>query len=163
MDYLPKRVEWMGTVFDSQLEADWAASLRMWGVEYLYHPGRVFLGETVWEPDFQVDAGGRDLLLEVKGEHNHRIEKVDEARQAGFNVIVGRTGWIPAGSVIEHAGAVWVSPERWFMGRTDSWTRFQLAEDAFVGHVVGWSADFAFEHGVDGVRWFKAYGKDDVR
>lgn len=160
-----KRVAWRGQQFDSQLEADWASTFVSWGLEYAYHPGRVFLGDSVWEPDFQVDAGPWDVLFEVKGAGNDRIEKVHEARRMGFNVIVGRVGWIPAGTDVEVAGAMWEDANEWFLvERPDGSTRFHKASETLAGgRAIRWSADFAVAHGLEGVRFFKAVGEDGIK
>lgn len=165
MDFKPIRRTWRGVTYDSQLEADWSATLQTWGVAYVYHPGRIALPEGgVWEPDFQVDAGGDDLLLEVKGAHNHRMDKVEAARSAGYNVIVGREPMGPADPEVEVAGAVWEPGLDWFLIRDAGKTvRFHRRDNAMVGHLLGWSADVALEHRFDGVRMFKAVGDEDAR
>lgn len=152
------RVVWRDVEYDSQLEADWSATLTKWRVDFRYHPGRVFLGTTEWQPDFQVDAGGRDLLLEVKGPGNDRIEKVYDARKRGHNVIVGRPGWMPPDPLLDHAGAVWEDASEWCLVTSSGWTRFHsLREDAAAGH-WRWSADYAWEHEIMGMPMFKAVG-----
>ena len=111
-----KRVAWEGRVYDSQLEADWHATLASWGVEVKYHPGRIPLGGGGWwEPDFlATDARGEQIMLEAKGPHDDRLWKTAAAaRETGLPGVVLRPGLVPAGSEVESAGAVWHGPELW--------------------------------------------------
>lgn len=103
-DFPAKRVTWRGTTYDSQLEADWASTLTKWDMLFVYHPGRIFLADSVYEPDFQLEG---DILLEVKGLHNDRIEKVYEAQEQGYKIVVGRPGVVMGDNEVEFAIAVW--------------------------------------------------------
>ena len=154
------RVTWRGTTYDSQLEADWHATLITWGVEAVYHPGRIYLGDTVWEPDFQVDAGDDDLLLEVKGWGNHRIEKVDEARAQGFNVIVGRPGIVVGGNEVEFAIAHW---EGDFNVVKRDHHMFVRDGQELPDDTVFCSAETALARNATGIRSFKAVEASEVR
>lgn len=161
MDYVAKRPIWRGQQFDSVLESDWAATLTAWGVEYRYHPGRLFLSNgDVYEPDFQLEG---DIILEVKGDHSQRIDKAWRAGlETGIPVIVGRGGWIPAASGIEYAGAVW-EPEEWVVVRRDGRLGF-VRENALGADEVGhYSAMYGFARGHEGIRMFKAVGDDEIK
>lgn len=150
-----KRPRWRGQQFDSQLEADWAATFTAWGMEYEYHPGRLYLSSgDVWEPDFHVDG---DIVFEVKGALNDRIQKAWQASADGYNVIVGRSPWIPAGSDLETAGAVW-EPEHWVVANVGSKLLFtqEQREDG------SYTAMLAFARGWEGIRMFKAVGEDAI-
>lgn len=91
-----------GHLYDSRLEADWAATLRTYNVKYQAHPGTIVLptGEY-YEPDFFVPGIGSDApwgwLLEVKGEHGERLWKVDAARTLNPRVVVGHEFTWPYG------------------------------------------------------------------
>ena len=105
-----KKVEWQGTVFDSQLEADWAATLDSWGMKVDYHPGKIMLSTGWWEPDFI--AG--DVMLEAKGPGGDRLWKPAEAEKThGLGVVILRPGLVVAGSDNETAGAVWHGTQAW--------------------------------------------------
>ena len=148
-----KRVTWRGITFDSQLEADWCATFSAWDVEFVYHPGRLALDSGgVWEPDFQLDG---DVVFEVKGEHNDRIEKADEARRMGFKVIVGRAGIVLGDNSVERAAAVW-EPGGWVFD--DLQRMFVHWKDA--SEFRYWSADLPNPEQVIG--WHKAVGDDGV-
>ena len=98
------RVEWNGRVYDSQLEADWAATLDSWGLHVVHHPGRIQLSTGWWEPDFLCG----DVLLEVKGPGGERLWKPAEAEQTHEQgVVILRPGLIMPGSNNETAGATW--------------------------------------------------------
>lgn len=159
MDYKAKRPIWRGQQFDSQLEADWAATLTAWGIEYKYHPGRLFLSNgDVYEPDFQLDG---DVILEVKGDHDQRVDKAWRAAlETGIPVIVGRGGWIPAASGIEYAGAVW-EPEEWVVERVNGSLRWAREEDA-SGEKY-YTAMFGYARGYEGIRMFKAVGDEGIK
>ncbi len=159
---IAKRVVWRGQKFDSQLEADWAATLTMWGVEYVYHPGRIFLGDTVWEPDFQVEAGDDDLLLEVKGWGNHRIDKVLEARELGYNVVVGRPGIVVGGNEQEFAIAHWEGDFNIAKRGYEEYV-FVRDGDEDMGDEVFYSAEVALARNATGIRSFKAVGDTGIR
>lgn len=158
------RKVWRGVQFDSQLEADWAATLTAWGMEWKHHPGSLQLPDgRWWEPDFQVEGTDSDILLEVKGWHNERLDKAWIAAAMGFKVVVGREGWMPAGHSGEFAGAVW-EPHEWVVVNVGSKLRFMQEQDALLGSVApSYSADVAHARGLDGIRWFKAVGDDDYR
>lgn len=156
-----KRPVWRGQQFDSQLEADWAATFQSWGMEYVYHPGRMALsGGVVWEPDFQLDG---DVVFEVKGEHNERLWKVEQAREElpSLAILVGRAGFIPGGMDTEVAGAVW-EPEDWvlvYAGTHVAW----MHESEIDGHDVYYSGHRACTNGLMGIRMFKAIDNDGVK
>lgn len=104
------RVEWQGKVYDSQLEADWAATLDSWGLSVVHHPGRIQLSTGWWEPDFLCD----DVLLEVKGPGGDRLWKPAEAEQThGGGVVILRPGLIVPGTDNETAGAIWHGTQPW--------------------------------------------------
>ena len=160
MDYKAKRREWRGQTYDSQLEADWAATFTAWGMEFRYHPGRLFLSNgDVYEPDFQLEFG----IFEVKGDHDQRIDKAWRANvETGIPVIIGRGGWIPAASGIEYAGAVW-EPEEWVVERVGEklvWSHEKEADPANDQH---YSAMFGFARGFEGIRMFKAVDGDGIK
>jgi hypothetical protein len=146
-----KRKVWRGVQFDSQLEADWYATLGVWGVDFVYHPGWVALsGGVVYEPDFQLEG---DVLLEVKGGGNERIEKAWQAgRELGLTVVVARPGVVLGGNDVEGAGAVWEPKD---VGLTKDLVFTKRREE-----IVYFSADVAYDEGYDGIRWFKAVGED---
>lgn len=93
--------------YDSVLEADWAATLESLGIEFTHHPGSLRLSDgRVYEPDFVLTR--EEILLEVKGNHNERVEKAAIAsRDHGLTALIGRVGLVPAGSNVEEAGLVW--------------------------------------------------------
>lgn len=155
-DLKAKRGSWRGVEYDSQLERDWAATLTMWGMEFVYHPGRVFLSNgDIYEPDFQLDC---DMILEVKGAGNERLDKALRAgRETGIPVIVGRSSWMPGGSDLEYAGAVW-EPAEYGVVRDGERLCFRKGiEDV---EAASWSAHLAFARGLEGIRFFKAVGDD---
>lgn len=157
MDIKAIRRVWRGQQFDSQLEAHWAATFTQWGMEYVYHPGRVFLANNdIYEPDFQLDC---DVIFEVKGEHDDRIDKAWRcAAETGIPVIVGRSGWLPAGSNLEYAGAVW-EPDDWWV--TNSGSRLCFTQDHDVEQDSA-TAYLAYARGWNGIRMFKAVGDDQI-
>ncbi len=165
-DYPARRVVWRGQQFDSQLEADWASTLVSWGIDYVYHPGRLYLDSGgVYEPDFQLEdcggGSGQGILLEVKGGGNDRIEKAWEAAESGFCVIIGRSGWIPAGADTEVAGAVW-EPEEMVVVERDGAMCWSREDEVGTSETVRWTAMYAFARGLEGIRMFKAVGEDGI-
>ena len=98
MDYKAKRREWRGQTYDSQLEADWAATFTAWGMEFRYHPGRLFLSSgDVYEPDFQLEFG----IFEVKGDHDQRIDKAWRAKvESGRPVIIAHVDVCVANPIV---------------------------------------------------------------
>ena len=161
MDFKAIRRTWRGVTYDSALEADWAATLTAWGVEFRYHPGRIFLSNgDIYEPDFQVEG---DLILEVKGDHDQRIDKAWRANvETGIPIIVGRSGWIPAASGIEYAGAVW-EPEEWVIVNDNSRLRWEHVDNLNDARQAHYSAMFGFARGYEGIRMFKAVGDDEIK
>lgn len=162
MDFKPIRRVWRGVQYDSQLEADWAATFTAWGMEFRYHPGRLFLGNSdIYEPDFQLDG---DIIFEVKGDHDQRVDKAWRAQlETGIPVIVGRGGWIPAASGIEYAGAVW-EPEGWVIERLVGgklvWVREEEADPMRDKY---YTAMYGFARGYEGIRMFKAIDGDGIK
>lgn len=157
MDVKANPGPWKGCMYDSQLERDWAATFTMWGMEFRYHPGQMFLPDgSIWEPDFQLDG---DIIFEVKGAHDDRLWKAWAAREAGFNVIVGREGYVPPVADLEYAGAVW-EPDEWVIVNKGSKLRWQLGADYEVE--ASYSARLAYENGLHGIRFFKAIGEHEV-
>jgi hypothetical protein len=66
-----------GTRFRSALEADWAATLNHYGIDWQYEPWTFELPSGVWYlPDFWLPA--LHTFLEVKGAHMQRIAKTYE-------------------------------------------------------------------------------------
>ena len=67
-----RKTRWRDIEFDSYLEASWAASLTAWGIEWVHHPGSVYLeGGIEYQPDFALPEvpTPRDyitVLLEIK-------------------------------------------------------------------------------------------------
>lgn len=146
-----KRVVWRDQQFDSVLEADWAATFTAWGMEYVYHPGRLYLANSdIWEPDFQLDG---DVLFEAKGEHNHRIDKATRAEaETGIGVIIGRGGWLPPGTDLEYALAVW-EPDDWVV--VDN----RYARGLEMGACSGF---LAFARARPAMRMYKAIGEAGI-
>jgi hypothetical protein len=161
VDYQAKRGVWRGTEYDSQLERDWAATFTAWGMDFKYHPGRIFLSNNdIYEPDFQLDG---DVIFEVKGEADQRIDKAWRASvETGIPVIVGRSPWIPAASGIEYAGAVW-EPEEWVIVNAASKLRWAHVEDLQRPKEAHYSAMFGYARGYEGIRMFKAIGEDGIK
>lgn len=157
-DFPANRVTWRGVTYDSQLEADWAATLTAWGMLFVYHPGRVYLTDSVWEPDFQVDG---DIVLEVKGPGNARIEKAWEASSMGLNVIIARQGFMPPVNELEVAGAVW-EPSEYVVVNDDGRLVFVRSTEAGAGAGAMHTADYAYAHGKMGIKMFKAVGEDGI-
>lgn len=157
-DYKVKRTTFRGQEYDSVLEADWAATLTMWGIEFVYHPGRIFLSNSdIYEPDFQLDC---DMMLEVKGGHNQRIEKAWRASvETGIPLIVGRSSFLPAGTNVECAGAVW-EPDEYALVNDGS--RLCFTKDVAHPESASWSAMWAYARGLEGIRMFKAVGDEIV-
>ena len=161
MDFTPIRRVWRDVQYDSQLEADWAASLIAWGVEYVYHPGRLFLKNgDIYEPDFQLTG---DMMLEVKGNHDSRLEKsLRASSESGIPIVVGRSSFLPAGSDVETAGAVW---------EDDGWALNLLHPDGpqFVREMcmglegMHYTAHLAYARQIEGIRMFKAVGESDIK
>lgn len=113
-----KKVAFGGHTYDSQLEADWAATLSKLGVEFIAHPGSLQLNDgDRYEPDFLLV--NEDILLEVKGPHNDRLEKtVRASREFEKTILIGREGFVIAfDAELETAGLVWhnadVAGEEW--------------------------------------------------
>lgn len=104
---------WRGILFDSVLEADWAASMTVWGVDWIHHPGSLWLSDgREWQPDFllkNAHSYGTDMLLEVKGEHNANADKIDIAREDHPDqlILTGRSPYLRADDLGEYAAAVW--------------------------------------------------------
>lgn len=161
MDYKAIRRIWRGQQYDSQLEADWAATFTAWGVEFRYHPGRIFLSNgDVYEPDFQLEG---DVIFEVKGSHDQRVDKAWRANvETGIPVIVGRGGWIPAASGIEYAGAVW-EPEEWVVTRSSGKLVWVREVDANPADENYYTAMYGFARGYEGIRMFKAVDEDGIK
>lgn len=157
-DFKVKRTIFRGTEYDSVLEADWAATLTMWGIEFVYHPGRIFLSNNdIYEPDFQLDC---DMMLEVKGGHNERIDKAWRAStESGIPIVVGRASFLPAGTNMEYAGAVW-EPEEIAVVNVGS--RVCFSTDVPDVEQASWSAMWAYARGLSGIRMFKAVGDNCV-
>jgi len=66
-----------GVSFRSRLEADWAATLDGWHVDWQYEPEGYELSDgTRYMPDFWLP--GQRTWLEVKGSHNERVTKVEQ-------------------------------------------------------------------------------------
>lgn len=161
MDYKAIRKTWRGVTYDSQLEADWAATLTAWRIEFRYHPGRIFLSNNdIYEPDFQLEG---DIIFEVKGEADQRIDKAWRAGlETGIPVIVGRGGWIPAASGIEYAGAVW-EPEEWVVERVNGKLQWARAAETWRESEKFYSAMYGYARGHEGIRMFKAVGEDEIK
>lgn len=107
-----KKITWRGIEFDSVLEANWAATLTVYGIDWVFHPGSIWLGVTEWQPDFLLkNAGpyGEDILFEVKGDHNMRIEKAYrcQSENPDKTVLIGREGFLRGDDMNEYPGAVW--------------------------------------------------------
>ncbi len=150
-DIKVKRPVWNGHQLDSQLECDWMHTLDMWGMEYVYHPGRIVFNDgSFYEPDFQLDG---DILLEVKGGHDARIHKPLLAREMGHNVIIARSGFVPAGSNVEYAGAVWDDEDWVVVQEADRRPRFVRDGPGVSGLVT---AHLAYARAIPGIRMFKA-------
>lgn len=114
------RVDFEGMIFDSQLEADWYATLKSWGLAVTHHPGSIRLpGDSGgwWEPDFLVTGwDGVEVLAEAKGPHDDRLWKaaeVDVLHPELGGVVILRPGVIVPGSTNETAGAVWHGTQLW--------------------------------------------------
>jgi hypothetical protein len=119
MEVLAKKIEFEGRVFDSQLEADWFATLESWGFRVHHHPGRIHLPGTAewWEPDFLILPafdGGPEVLAEVKGPGGDRLWKPALAEEHhGMGVVILRPGLVMPGTANETAGAVWHGTQAW--------------------------------------------------
>lgn len=92
---LPAReVEMFGVRFKSVLEARWAKTFERWGVPWRYEAARIVLPRSgrVWIPDFYLPR--EDIMIEVKGDHNERLDKVYEAQREWphLKMAVGRLG-----------------------------------------------------------------------
>lgn len=117
MDIYSRKVTWRDTEFDSVLEMNWCASLTVWGVDWVFHPGRILLSNGEWwEPDLLLRGAmgeGQDILLEVKGGHDERIHKPRLAQEEhpDLMVLVGREYYLRADMVNEIPGAVWHRPD----------------------------------------------------
>lgn len=157
MDVKPVRRVWRGVRFDSQLESDWCATFEAWGMEYEYHPGSICLADgTLYEPDFWLKQGNDDIVFEVKGPHDDRVEKPRlVAAQTSLKVLVGRGGYIPPGTSVERSGAVW-EPSGWVVANRGS--RLVFTDEWENDADVCFSADVAYARDLGGIRWFKAVG-----
>lgn len=111
------KIEWQGSVYDSQLEADWACTLDSWGVKARYHPGKYqFPGAYGWyEPDMLLESrDGQGVLAEVKGPSDDRLWKAEEAaNETGLGVVILRPGLVMPGTDNESAGATWHGTALW--------------------------------------------------
>lgn len=129
LEITAKKVRYDELIFDSQLEADWYATLVSWGFKPRHHPGRIQLSVGHWEPDFLCG----DVLLEVKGPGGDRLWKPAEAEAThGLGVVVLRPGLVLPGSANETAGACWHGTLAWGgewvvewpdLGEGPRWTR----------------------------------------
>ena len=112
-----KPVTWRDQNFDSQLEADWAASLTVWEVDWRFHPGFIEVGDgRLWEPDFllrNAGAWGEDILFEVKGPHDNRIDKPQlvQEQHPDLIILIGRVPYLDAADDSQYPGAVWSRPD----------------------------------------------------
>lgn len=113
VDVIHHPTQWRGIQFDSVLEADWAASLTVWGVDWIHHPGSLYLSDgREWQPDFLLKnayAWGTDILLEVKGEHNLNLDKahIAQSDHPDLIVLVGRSPYLRGDDLGEYPAAVW--------------------------------------------------------
>lgn len=104
---------WRDRLFDSVLECDWAASLTVYGVDWLHHPGSLRLSDgREYQPDFVLrNAGeyGTDILLEVKGDGVPGLDKAALVQQDNPNliVLVGRPPYLRGDDHSEYSAAVW--------------------------------------------------------
>ena len=117
---------WRDRRFDSVLEANWAASLTAWGVDWVHHPGSIQLSDgREWQPDFllkNANNHGADILLEVKGDHNHRIDKpwLAQADHPDLIILVGRAPHYVSGR--SDGGAVWEPSDfEWDLNNTGTY------------------------------------------
>ncbi len=70
-----------GTLFRSTLEADWAATLDAYGIDWQYEPeGLMLPSGELYRPDFWLPR--IKTWLEVKGLHGERTHKPEELRWA---------------------------------------------------------------------------------
>ena len=108
---------WRGLWFDSVLEADWAATFTVWGVDWEWHPFSIELSDgRAYEPDFLLSAAAEwaeDVLFEAKGDHDERIDKVQlcAADHPELLLLVGRAPFLRADYSNEYAAAVWHSAD----------------------------------------------------
>lgn len=102
--------------YDSALERRWAHVLYNLGLFLEFHPGSIYLdnGQTEYQPDFILQPPHKDepeWLLEVKGDHNERIEKPIKAHnQFKMPVAVLKSGFIPSTPEFNHIETEWA---RW--------------------------------------------------
>lgn len=84
-----------GVQFRSTLEASWAATLDRLAIEWVYEPRSFALPSgTTYIPDFLLPR--MQTWLEVKGDHNQRIEKVREFAEVerhGYRCVHGPARW----------------------------------------------------------------------
>ena len=160
-DLEAKRTTFRGVTYDSVLEADWAATLTAWRMEFVYHPGRVYLANMdTYEPDFQLDG---DIILEVKGAHNQRIDKAYRLEsELAIPVLIGRAGFLPSGADSTYAGAHWEGGDgvAFAVERTSSYARFRpvLPHEEVYDERLHFSAPYAYARDLNGIRMFKAVG-----
>lgn len=79
-----------GVQFRSMLEANWAATLDHYGIEWEYEPEyHVLESGTVYLPDFVLPE--LNTIIEAKGPHGERLNKTRElaAENPGVIVIIG--------------------------------------------------------------------------
>lgn len=165
------RVVWEGVTYDSQLEADWACTLKSWGIQVLHHPGRLLLstGEK-WEPDFITVprwSGDPELLLEVKGPGNDRLWKIRDAEETNGvegKIVILRPGLVLGGSSNESAGACWhgtkVHGAEWVLElRVDGTSAGFTTDPQMMNSVVRVSAERCIPRPeVEGIGMRKAVG-----
>ena len=73
--------KYRGTIFRSTLEADWAATLDTYKIDYQYEPeGLQLPSGEMYRPDFWLPR--IRTYLEVKGLHGERVHKPEELRWA---------------------------------------------------------------------------------
>lgn len=90
-----KPTEYAGVTFRSRLEAGWASTLDHYGIRWEYEPETVRLSSGKgYLPDFRLP----DLatVIEAKGPHMQRIDKVREYAKENFPQVVVLIGYPPA-------------------------------------------------------------------
>lgn len=100
-----KKVEYRHMVFDSLLEKAWYLTLEKLGAKVWDHPAALDLQDgRTYEPDFLVG----DVLCEVKGPHDERIDKPYRAYELyQLPVLILRPGQFSGEWDEERPGAVW--------------------------------------------------------
>ena len=104
---------WRGLLFDSVLEADWFASLTVYGINWVHHPGSLRLSDgREYQPDGLLLGAvpfGQDILFEVKGVGVPGLDKTLLCQQDNPDllVLVGRTPYLRADDLGEYPAAVW--------------------------------------------------------